>query len=48
VCKKEKAGTMLAYVACGGALATLNERKRKVICMLLCMCEHTLRKEGIH
>jgi len=27
--EKEKAGTMLTFVACGGALAIINERERK-------------------
>jgi len=27
--KKEKAGTMLAYVVCGGALAIINEREKE-------------------
>jgi len=48
--KKEKAGTMLAYIACGGALAIINEREkeRKMFYMLAYMCEHTLRKGGSH
>jgi len=48
--KKEKAGNILAYVTCGGALAIINEREkeREVICMVACKCEHTLRKGGNH
>ena len=42
--KKEKAGTMLAYVACCGSLGIINERG--VLCMAACKCEHTLRKGG--